>query len=93
MFYLMQMDAFYYLFLVHMILRGLRVPFMCCFSYAEEENFVDENMNGIVEYSELKKLRNRETTKLSVPLLMSQPYYTIPSLLSCTVLNATRSEI
>lgn len=36
MFDLMQMYAFYYLFLVHDLSLEAKVQFICCFSYAEE---------------------------------------------------------
>ena len=35
---------------------------------------MDENMNGIVEHS-IKQVGNRETARLSVPVLISRPYY------------------
>ena len=53
---------------------------LSCLSCVEGKNCVDENMNGIVEYSHrMKQLRNRETARQSVISVLSPVFCGIVS--------------
>ena len=52
--------------------RTLVLQFLSCFVCAEEEN-CRRKYEGDCRIVRIKQLRNRETVKLSIPVLMSQP--------------------
>ena len=64
--------------------------FLSCFLCAEDKNYVDENMNGMLNaHDRMKQLWNRETAKLNtgIPVLASQPYSPHSSVLCSIVPN------